>query len=511
METKLKISIFGLLVTLRHFGDSTRTAAFSSFLHHASDTNHSILYSCVSVSVLFIENVCFPPQKRHFEGYRAHDLHLTAIEFFSPHFHFLLTFLSSSCTTARPFFINTTRSMSLGPSPGAFAFSHIQWDRLNSLRLTAQETALLRMAETNPIDYTLADSRDASMYARVLLKLLAEASAGSTGSGAAALLGDNPTEEQVMLALEEDPLGVVTHYALSKLHEIITTLNAGTSGVTVAAVFYVGKEGILVDQWKALLRILQKGGKGDPWAQKCAALCLAQILIVSCPSMRTSGNTVKDKDGKTRPISYASAMEPLDAVTGWIVSQLKNQTGLLVGLCIPALTALMEATETRRLFSQSSGVKYLSRQLRNGCKGSKGTVVGGDGNTIGQSSVQQLYELAFCMWNLTYELNPCYPVRCDFAKDGNAISALVDLVSVAPREKVVRVALSALVICATCTDDESPAPAGSPKYDGKHFLGEMIACGLMKSMDNLKDRQFTDPDIIMGMLLASVVIVGDAR
>jgi V-type H+-transporting ATPase subunit H len=89
-------------------------------------------------------------------------------------------------------------------------------------------------------------------------------------------------------------------------------------------------------------------------------------------------------------------------------------------------------------------------------------------------------------------------VRCDFAKDGNAISALVDLVSVAPREKVVRVALSALVNCATCTDDESPAPAGTNKYDGKHFLGEMIACGLMKSIDNLKDRQFTDPDIIMG-------------
>jgi V-type H+-transporting ATPase subunit H len=184
-------------------------------------------------------------------------------------------------------------------------------------------------------------------------------------------------------------------------------------------------------------------------------------------------------------------MEPLDAVTGWIVSQLKNQTGLLVGLCIPALSALMEATETRRLFSQSSGIKYLARQLRVGVKGSRTK------SEIGQSSVQQLYELAYCMWNLTYELNPCYPVRCDFAKDGNAISALVYLVSVAPREKVVRVALSALVNCATCTDDESPAPAGTNKYDGKHFLGEMIACGLMKSIDNLKDRQFTDPDIIM--------------
>jgi V-type H+-transporting ATPase subunit H len=215
---------------------------------------------------------------------------------------------------------------------------------------------------------------------------------------------------------------------------------------------------------------------------------LARILVAACPSKRASA--VKDKEGKTRPISYASAMEPLDALAAWIVSQLKNATGLAVGLCIPAMTALMEATETRRLFSQSGGLKYLSRQLRVGSKGAK--------KEIGQSSVQQLYEMTFCMWTLSYELNPCYPVRCDFAKDGTAIAALVDLVSAAPREKVVRVALSALTNCATCTADESPPPAGSNAFTGKHFLGEMIACGLMKSIDNLRDRQFTDPDIIMG-------------
>lgn len=77
----------------------------------------------------------------------------------------------------------TGRGPSLSPSPVALAFPHIEWDQLGSLRLTAQETALLRMAETNPIEYTLADSRDASMYARVLLKLLAEASAAGAGFG----------------------------------------------------------------------------------------------------------------------------------------------------------------------------------------------------------------------------------------------------------------------------------------------------------------------------------------
>jgi V-ATPase subunit H len=383
-------------------------------------------------------------------------------------------------------------------SPVALAFPHIQWDPLGSLRLTAQETALLRMAETNPIEYTLADSRDASMYARVLLKLLAEASAAGAGTGEVSKITESAPTEVAMKALDQDPLGVVSHYALTKLYEIISTLSSGVSGVTVGAVFYVGKDGVLVDQWKALLRILNKGGKGDPYTQKGAALCLAHILLTSCPSQRKSAPT-NDKDGqpiKPRPISYASAVEPLEALTAWIISQLKNAVGTSVGLCIPALTALMGAHETRVLFCSSGGIKYMARQLRNGSKGAKGA----DKKKIGQTSVQQLYELTFCLWALTFELNDSYTIRSDFAKDGLPVSCLVDLVSIAPREKVVRVALSSLRNIATCNQLESPPPSGLPPFDGTQFLSEMIACGLMKAIDHLKDRQFTDPDVIDGQL-----------
>lgn len=285
-----------------------------------------------------------------------------------------------------------------------------------------------------------------------------------------------------MAALDLDPLGVVTHYALTKLNEIITTLGTGVSGVTVASVFYVGKDGVLVDQWKALLRILNKGGKGDAYAQKVASMSLAKILIASCPSQKTA-------ESKSRPISYASAVEPLEALTAWIVAQLKN-AGPLVGLCIPALTVLMGAYESRIFFVKAGGIKYVARQLRAGSKGST------DNKKFGQGSVQLLYELTLCLWILTYELNSSQLVRADFAKDGNPVQALVDLVSLAPREKVVRVALSSLSNLATCTADEDPAPAGSTRLDGKHFLSEMIACGLMKAVALLRDRQFTDPDIV---------------
>lgn len=385
----------------------------------------------------------------------------------------------------------------IGPSslksPVTAAFAHIQWDALGTLKLTAQETALLRMAETNPMDYTLADSRDASMYARVLLKLLAETAQAGAGTGQVSKLSGEIaiSQAEAIEKLTVDPLGIVSHYALTKLLEILETLASGVKGVTVGSVFYVGKEGILVEQWKALLRLLNKGGKGDLYAQKVAALCLAKLLITACPSQRYAS---VDKDGKPRPIQYASAMEPLEAITAWIVSQLKNATGTLVAICTPALKVLMDAPETRALFCKSGGIKYMSRQLRAGSK-SKG-MSGSEKKKLGQASVQQLYEISFCMWVLTYELNYSYSIRNDFAKDSLAVSALVDLISAAPREKVVRVALSSLRNLATCTAENDSQPAGQPRVDGRVFLSEMIACGLMKSIDHLRDRQFTDPDLV---------------
>ena len=321
------------------------------------------------------------------------------------------------------------------------------------------------------------------------------------------------TDERAMHALDVDPLGVVTHYALTKLNEIITTLASGVSGVAVSSVFYVGKDGVLVDQWKALLRILNKGGKGDAYAQKVASMSLAKILIASCPSQRRNAATTTDKDGnpvKARPVSYASAVEPLEALTAWVVSQLKNASGGMVGLCIPALIVLMDAYESRMSFSKSGGLKYMSRQLK---VGTKNTRPAGDDSKkkFGQASVQQLYELSFCMWILTYELNSSNSIRSDFAKDGLAVTSLVELVSLAPREKVVRVALSSLRNLATCAADEDPAPAGTTRYDGKFFLTDMIACGLMKAISLLRDRQFTDPDIVEDVEMLHKLLVDNYK
>ena len=387
----------------------------------------------------------------------------------------------------------SSKIATVSPSPVAKAFKHIQWDPLSSLRLTPQETALLRMAETNPIEYTLGDARDATMYIRVLLKLLAEASVNV--SGHVARIQEECNENRALDALDADPLGVVTHYAIAKLNEILSTLTspwAAENGVSVANVFYAGSECLLIEQWKALLRVISKG-KGDSYAQRSAALSLAQVLLAACPSQRVRPGR-KSTPSSVRIPSYASAIEPLEALTAWIITQLKSSNAVTVGTAVPAMMTLMGATEGRQIFAASGGIKYLSRQLRQReSKNSPSPTSGSDRKA--NSSVQQLYELAFCLWCLTYELNNFADVRADFSKDGLPVMALVELVSSAPREKVVRVALAALRNLATCSADVNPEP-DAPRIDSKVFLGEMIACGLMKAIGLLQDRQFTDPDIV---------------
>ncbi len=231
------------------------------------------------------------------------------------------------------------------------------------------------------------------------------------------------------------------------------------------------------------------------------------ILFFALPDALTPADPTIAYPPRISPIH-----QPLEALTAWLISQLKSSNAITVGTAVPAIMTLIGATEGRQIFAASGGIKYLSRQLRQRGGGSgmrkesSSSSASTGGNTVSStssssiprsanSSVQQLYELAFCLWCLTYELNNFADVRSDFAKDGVPISALVDLVSYAPREKIVRVALSSLRNLAVCSADANPEPTAS-RVDSKVFLGEMIACGLMKAIGLLRERQFTDPDII---------------
>lgn len=215
-----------------------------------------------------------------------------------------------------------------------------------------------------------------------------------------------------------------------------------------------------------------------------AALCLSFILIAACPSQRRGGKV----------IDYSSAEEPLQALISWITSQLQSSAVSSLTLVTPTLLNLVNCAEARLIFATGGGIGYLSRHIRVKNMQPKN-------RRQGAVSVQQLYELCFCLWTLTYECNDSEIVRTHFARDG-VVQSLVDIVVSAPREKVVRVALSALRNLSVCTGELSNEKISRRKtIDGSIFLYEMIGAGLIKQIDLMKERPWTDPDIVDGKYL----------
>jgi len=112
-----------------------------------------------------------------------------------------------------------------------------------------------------------------------------------------------------------------------------------------------------------------------------------------------------------------------------------------------------------------------------------------------EASAQLLYEIAFALWALA--LGGAPDTRAAFLAEG-AVPALVEQVAAAPREKVVRVALAALRLLAE-GEDADHARGGGGAQGGvggtKAAVEEMLHCGLAKTLRNLRQRQWADPDV----------------
>ncbi|CAM9887279.1 unnamed protein product [Ectocarpus sp. 4 AP-2014] len=183
------------------------------------------------------------------------------------------------------------------------------------------------------------------------------------------------------------------------------------------------------------LRVIDSG---DAAAQQVASIVLA-LLIVNL-----------DADS-----------EPL---TAWICKQLSmgRGRGQSVRGAVQALCVLLRNDTARISFGRHGGVAYLTKIIR---------MQGGD-----SSMAQLMYELCFCLWSVSL----CDEVKQDFMSCG-AIPILAQQVAAATSEKVIRVSLAALK---HLTEGEAMS-----------FNAEMIACGLPKTLRNMKTRQWADPDI----------------
>ena len=360
---------------------------------------------------------------------------------------------------------------SLSPSPVHEAFSGIHWDPVEKLELSDPEKALFRSAEENPLEYTLGDQHDAESYAHLLMKVIgltSNPSASNSLKVSRLKLDQYLPDHDALQLLYTDLNGVVLHYAISKLSEMISCLKNGTQKVSLSSTFY--PSGILTEDWRPLLRILS-GSKSDPFAQRGAAYCLANILLEGC--------NLHDQSKLFSPVSSI-----LMTFVSWVTSRLQSSsTSSSLAIVIPSLTVIMVSREARRDFDETGGVGYIARHLQ----------IHADNSKPGSNpSVQQLYELVYCLWLLSFDCQDNEQIRKHFHRDG-AVAALVNLVAAAPREKVVRLGLSTLCNLALCTGG---AAGSAIPFDGRSFLTEMIGSGLLKTIDRMKEQQkWTDPDM----------------
>ena len=173
----------------------------------------------------------------------------------------------------------------------------------------------------------------------------------------------------------------------------------------------------------------------------------------------------------------------LESFVSWMTSRLQSGSPQSLTVLTPALTIVIFDLGIRELLNAAGGIGYLARNLQ----------------AKQSASVQQLYELVYCLWVLSFNVNEHEALRFHFHRDG-AVPALVDLCAAAPREKVVRVALSALCNLATCDPLHTTImPLHKRSIDGSAFLTEMVGCGLIKAIDLLKQRSWKDEEVIKGM------------
>ena len=177
--------------------------------------------------------------------------------------------------------------------------------------------------------------------------------------------------------------------------------------------------------------------EADSYCKSAASMSLARLLVAS-----------------------AAPME--DRFIIWLCEQLSNPAQKIPAMsaAVRALTILLRRNDARPIFGARNGISYLTTLLK-----SQGSV----------NNAQLLYELTFCLWALSF----CEEVRPSFLEE-HVVEVLVEQVTAAPREKVVRVSLASLRnLCESSTD----------------VITAIIKCDLPKTLANMRERQWADPDV----------------
>ncbi|KAF1318525.1 V-type proton atpase subunit h, partial [Globisporangium splendens] len=160
--------------------------------------------------------------------------------------------------------------------------------------------------------------------------------------------------------------------------------------------------------------------------------------------------------------------EDVDALCQWAVSVLKLGPGNslndpsrvnITRAAVASMMVLLRHQKSRNVFVKQGGVAPVAELLKSS-----------------QNRAQLAYELTFILWTLSFSDEAIEK----FATTG-VLGLLIQQVSAAPREKVVRVALETLQNLLG-------------KLSG-YFNERMIDGGLLKILNNMRERKWTDDDI----------------
>eukprot|EP00536_Pseudo-nitzschia_multiseries_P014209 jgi/Psemu1/214057/e_gw1.670.47.1 len=175
--------------------------------------------------------------------------------------------------------------------------------------------------------------------------------------------------------------------------------------------------------------------------------------------------------------------ETLSSFVSWLTSRLQcsgNYASLSV--ITPTLGVLLSGTKRARVsFARAGGVGYLVRHLTAKRR-----------QRPPSASVQQVYDLIFCLWCMSLDCPSDEGLRNRFARDG-AVSALAHLLKTAPREKVLRMTLACFRTLATL--DVNDGDKNTNDVTTTSFVRDMIGCGVPKSLETVRLRRWNDSDL----------------
>lgn len=183
------------------------------------------------------------------------------------------------------------------------------------------------------------------------------------------------------------------------------------------------------DCYPIFLRLI---ARNDWFTQEKTALLLTAALAARPhKNVLGAGDTpVANGDSPSSSSGGAAVEQTVLTFVDWLCGQLRRPTNAQrsVPTAVHCLSRLLREAAVRPIVHRAGAVQLLAPLV--GLPSSSGA---------GQLDIQLLYEATLCVWQLSY-----YQPAADLLASGSVVGGLVDMVRLAQKEKLVRVALLAL-------------------------------------------------------------------